>query len=51
MSGEPQGHDTYHHADGTICVVLDDEYFIPYDIGGEGTTCTKDHGPKDQRSQ
>lgn len=36
-------YDTFIHTDGTTCVWIGEEWFIPYDVGGEGIICEKDH--------
>lgn len=36
-------HPVYQHPDGTICIWVDNYWFIPYDVGGEGVDCTLDH--------
>ena len=31
------------HTDGTKCIWLDGEFFVPLDAGGEGYACPKEH--------
>jgi hypothetical protein len=39
-------YDSYIHRDGVTCILLEDgTWFIPYDAGGEGVTCEREHGP------
>jgi hypothetical protein len=39
-------HDVYTHRDGVSCVLVEDgTWFVPYDAGGEGVPCEREHGP------
>lgn len=49
MSEQPAAHDVYRHReDGLTCILVEDgTWFIPYDVGGEGVTCERQHGSVD----
>lgn len=36
-------HDMYTHEDGSKCVFVSGEWFVPLDAGGEGYSCEKPH--------
>lgn len=43
-AGEPfLGHPLFTHPDGQQCIWVDDDYFVPYDVGGEGVDCRQWH--------
>jgi hypothetical protein len=42
---ELAAHDMYTHRNGRVCILVEDgTWFVPYDAGGEGSTCEMDHG-------
>lgn len=48
QADEPQtkpflGHPLFTHPDGQQCIWVGDDWFIPYDVGGEGADCDQWH--------
>lgn len=37
------GHPLFTHPDGQQCIWVGDEWFVPYDVGGEGVDCRQWH--------
>lgn len=37
------GHPLFTHPDGQQCIWVGDDWFVPYDVGGEGVDCHQWH--------